>query len=103
MDKNYLDDFVCDITCEEYYDDDDMIDVNFYPMHKYNFKRNLVNTWEENAQYANRIYGSPVDWNERFYICPECEEPVYECDWTDEELRANLCPICEFKEEEIDG
>lgn len=102
MDKNYLDDFVCDITCEEYYDDDDMIDVNFYPMHKYNSKRNLVNTWEENAQYANRIYGSLVDWNERFYICPECDEPVYECDWTDEELRTNLCPICEFEEEEID-
>lgn len=111
MDKNYLDDFVCDITCEEYYGDDDdlfwgdqeeqahaggMIDVGFH-------STNLVNTWEENAKYANRIYGSPVDWEERFYICPECGEPVYECDWTGEELRAYLCPICEFEEEEIDG
>lgn len=62
-----------------------------------------VNTWEENAKYVSRIYGSHVDWEERFYICPECEEPVYECDWADEELRAHLCPICEFEEEEIDG
>lgn len=121
MDKNYLDDFVCDITCEEYYGDDDdlfwgdqeeqahaggMIDVSSYSTneyHKHNFKLNIVNTWEENAKYANRIYGSPVDWEERFYICPECGEPVYECDWTGEELRAYLCPICEFEEEEIDG
>ena len=109
--KDYLDDFLCDVTCEEYYDDEDdlfwgdqeeqahaggMIDVNFH-------SNNVVNTWEENAKYVNRIYGSRVDWEERFYICPECEEPVYECDWTSEELRQHLCPICEFEEEEIDG
>ena len=109
--KDYLDDFLCDVTCEEYYGDEDdlfwgdqeeqahaggMIAVNFHP-------NTLVNTWEENAKYVNRIYGSRVDWEERFYICPECEEPVYECDWTGEELRQHLCPICEFEEEEIDG
>ena len=64
---------------------------------------NNVSPWEENAKYVNRIYGSHVDWEERFYICPECGEPVYEDDWADAELRANLCPICQFEEEEIDG
>lgn len=49
----------------------------------------------------NRIYGAHADWGEYVYICPECEEPIYECDWTNEELRAHLFPVCEF--EEIDG
>lgn len=53
------------------------------------------------AKYMNHIYGVHADWVERVYICPECEEPIYECDWTNEELRAHLCPICKF--EEIDG
>ena len=53
------------------------------------------------AKYMDRIYGAHADWVERVYTCPKCEEPIYECDWTNEELRAHLCSICEF--EEIDG
>ena len=37
-----------------------------------------------------------VDWDERFYICPECGEPVYEWDWTDEALEEEFCPVCGF-------
>ena len=33
------------------------------------------------------------------FICPECGECVYECDWTEEGLKKFLCPICEFGEE----
>lgn len=56
--------------------------------------------WESNAKYVGRVYGSFVDWDERFYICPECGEPVYECDWDENDLSDAICPICGFMEEE---
>ena len=60
--------------------------------------------WESNAKYVERVYGAYVDWEERFYICPECGEPVYEFDWSNDIdfLLDFLCPICEFKGEEED-
>lgn len=56
--------------------------------------------WEQNAKMIEEVYGSFVDWEERFYICPDCGEQVYSCDWTDEDLALAICPICEFTEEE---
>ena len=56
--------------------------------------------WESNAKYVEKVYGSFVDWEERFYLCPECGEPVYECDWDVNVLCDELCPICGFAEEE---
>lgn len=56
--------------------------------------------WENNARYLEKVYGTYVDWEEKFYICPECDEPVYECDWDENELCDFYCPICEFTEEE---
>ena len=56
--------------------------------------------WEENAKYAEQVYGAYVDWEERFYICPECGEPVYECDWSNEDFCDWLCPVCGYAEEE---
>ena len=32
--------------------------------------------WESNANYVAKVYGSFVDWEERFYICPECGEKI---------------------------
>lgn len=55
-------------------------------------------TWEKNAEYVNEEYGAFVDWKEEFYLCPGCGEPVYECDWTEEELEDFICPICLFKD-----
>ena len=55
--------------------------------------------WEENARFCEKEFGVFVDWEERFYICPECEEPVYECDWSEDDLFCWICPICEFFEE----
>lgn len=55
-----------------------------------------MKTWGENALIVESVYGGFVDWGERFYICPECDEPVYEDDWKEEELKSELCPICGF-------
>lgn len=55
--------------------------------------------WEENAKYVEHVYGCYVDWEERFYECPECGEPVYECDWDENQLCDFICPICEFDDE----
>lgn len=51
--------------------------------------------WEKNAKEIEEVYGDYVDWEEKFYICPECGEPVYKCDWDESDLSRFLCPICE--------
>ena len=51
--------------------------------------------WEKNAKEIEEVYGEFVDWEEKFYICPECGEPVYKCDWDESDLSRFLCPICE--------
>ena len=51
--------------------------------------------WEKNAKDVASIYGSHVDWEERFYECPSCGEPIYECDWEEVDLIKVYCPICE--------
>ena len=53
-----------------------------------------MKTWEEIAFELEKDYGVYVDWDERFFICPECGEPVYECDWDADDLMC--CPICDF-------
>lgn len=55
--------------------------------------------WEVNAKIVESTYGGFVDWDERFYNCPECGEPIYECDWSNEEL-LDICPICGFTDED---
>ena len=61
--------------------------------------------WEVRVKEVEEIYGGFVNWEEAFYICPECGEPVYKCDWNEDELTKFLCPICEdgyFNEDEDD-
>ena len=55
----------------------------------------IMTVWEKIALELERTYGVHVDWKERFYICPECGEPICECDWSAEDLE-NGCPVCEF-------
>ena len=56
-----------------------------------------MKNWEKMAHYCSDTYGSYIDWEERFFICPECEEPIYECDYGDDgQLAMGCCPICEF-------
>jgi hypothetical protein len=53
------------------------------------------------AEFVEREFGAYVDWDERFFHCPECDDVVYECDW---ELHCwSMCPICEVPWEEICG
>jgi hypothetical protein len=54
-----------------------------------------MTVWERNANHVAVTYGAHVDWEERFYECPSCGEPVYEEDWTEDELCNCICPICE--------
>lgn len=56
--------------------------------------------WEANAKKIEQDYGGFVDWKERFYICPECGEPVYDDDWSQFALSEELCPICGYYEED---
>ena len=58
----------------------------------------MNNWWEVNANYVVETYGGYVDWDEKYYICPECQEPVYEEDWDEGEMEIFICPICEFTE-----
>jgi len=57
--------------------------------------------WENNAQLVRDVYGGVVDWQEGFYFCPECGEPVYYDDWGESDLEKVICPICGFKEDTV--
>jgi predicted RNA-binding Zn-ribbon protein involved in translation (DUF1610 family) len=59
----------------------------------------MKDVWEKVAHLAEANYGGYVDWKERFFLCPECGEPIYECDWADSDLVNGdedfMCPVCE--------
>ena len=56
-------------------------------------------TWEKIAHLVSVNYGMQVDWEEGFFICPECGEPIYDDDWDASDLSDGLgnfmCPVCE--------
>ena len=54
--------------------------------------------WTVNAYIVGMFYGENVNYEERFYTCPNCGEPIYECDWWEKDFEDFLCPICEFTE-----
>lgn len=55
--------------------------------------------WEKMARLVEMNYGGYVDWEEGFFECPECGEPIYGCDWDASDLIDGLgnfiCPVCE--------
>ena len=62
--------------------------------------------WERLANEVELVYGGFVDRDEGFFNCPECDEPIYDCDWNDSDFslgrsyRGRLrlyCPVCEEK------
>lgn len=57
-------------------------------------------TWEYCANYCEKTYGVYVDWDEEFFHCPECGEPLYFIDW--ENHNWECCPVCECIFEEIE-
>jgi hypothetical protein len=55
-------------------------------------------TWEEAARYSEEVFGSFVCWEGRYFICTECGEPLYECDWEGHDF--SDCPVCGYMFEE---
>lgn len=59
-----------------------------------------MSIWETVARKSQELYGSYIDWEERFFIDGECAEPIYEEDYNsfedffDEEGNM-ICPVCE--------
>lgn len=49
--------------------------------------------WSLMADYVFEVYGSYVDWDERFFLCPFCGEPIYEQDYGGK--LTEFCPVCE--------
>lgn len=58
-----------------------------------------MNIWEQIAHLVEVNYGGFVNWDERFFECPECGESIYECDWDSTDLFDGrdyyICPVCE--------
>ena len=53
--------------------------------------------FEEMAIYCEKTYGNFYNREEEYFICPECGEIIYKCDWTPEETHGwACCPICEI-------
>ena len=57
-----------------------------------------MQAWMTNARTVDLVYGGYVDWVAKFYICPECGEPIFWSDWSEKDLEDFICPICEFVE-----
>ena len=58
-----------------------------------------MNYWEEIAKKVAENFGVTVDNECHFFICPECDEPIYEDDWKERDYLKKkkkiwYCPIC---------
>ena len=52
-------------------------------------------SWNYVAHYiVELVYGGYVDWDEEFFECPECGEPIYKCDYPAIDMNM-ICPVCE--------
>jgi hypothetical protein len=59
-------------------------------------------SWEYVARYlVEQECGGFVNWTEEYYICPECEEPIYKEDYPMIDI-GMMCPVCEAEVEEPD-
>lgn len=52
--------------------------------------------WKDAAEICEVDYGCYVNWKERYFICPECGEPVYADDYDGFYPTWDMCPICDF-------
>lgn len=55
--------------------------------------------WYGAATLCEELYGVFADYDEEYFICPNCGEPIYKSDWWRRENWAN-CPICELSWED---
>lgn len=56
-------------------------------------------SWQDVANFVEKDYGGYVDWDEEFFLCPECGEPIYKCDYHYIDM-GMICPVCEIMVEE---
>ena len=61
----------------------------------------MVWSWERAATFVEKDFGGYVDWEEEFFNCPECGDPIYKCDYPYIALGV-LCPVCEFTGEDVE-
>ena len=61
----------------------------------------MFKNWKHAAKYCEEEFGAYVDWEERFFECPECGDPIYECDWEDHP-NWGMCPVCENAWEDVE-
>ena len=53
--------------------------------------------WYNLAELCLMTYDTQVDWEEEFFVCPECGEPIYMEDWGNHESMSKYyCPVCEY-------
>lgn len=63
--------------------------------------------WNTVASCVENIYGGIVDWDKKYFVCPDCGEPIYADDFPDfevipavqtkinqEDNEYYICPIC---------
>lgn len=49
--------------------------------------------WDELAALVEENgYDVEVNWDEGFFICPFCDEVIYEADYP--EIGGYICPVC---------
>ena len=58
----------------------------------------MTNFFRKFAIRLEDVYGVQFDREEGFVVCPECEEPLYDCDWDKSDFINEdcnfVCPIC---------
>ena len=63
--------------------------------------------WSTVAICVEDIYGGIVDWDEEYFVCPDCGEPIHADDFSDfevipaarttinqEDKEYYICPVC---------
>ena len=50
-------------------------------------------TWFDAAIVCKETYDVETDMKEGYFVCPHCNETIYECDWGDQD-DWSVCPIC---------
>ena len=57
--------------------------------------------WNNVARKVQEATHTVVDWEEEYFTCPECGEPVYKLDWQEEDyfmghyyVNTIWCPDC---------
>ena len=54
-----------------------------------------MSIWFDTAKHCEDDFGVYVNYIEEFFMCPECDEPIYKDDYKN--LKSmDVCPVCGF-------